>query len=55
MKNSIEVDHLVVMSEEKKIKSGYFTWLNQKQKFVIIIVLIVLGNDGAKQVNSNVS
>ena len=30
-------------------KSGYITSLNQKQKFVIIIVLIVLGNDGTKR------
>ena len=49
MKNSIEVGHLLILSREKNFKSGYIASLNQKQKFVITIVLIVLGNDGAKQ------
>ena len=48
MKNSIKLGHPAVMSEEKKCKSGYIALLNQKQKFVVIIVLFVLENDSAK-------
>ena len=48
-KSSVEVGHLAVKSRRKKFKSGYIGSLNQKQKFVIIIVVSVLENDGAKQ------
>ena len=37
------------LCQEKKIKLSYIASLNQNQKFVIIIVLIVLGNDGTQQ------
>ena len=60
MKNSTEVasrpsrSYVRRSQEKKSFKSGYKASLNQQRKFVIVIVLIVLGND-AVVLNSNVS
>ena len=47
--NSIKVGYLADMSREKNFNQVIKASPNQKQKFVIIIVLIFVENDGAKQ------